>query len=408
VGGGPAGLTAALVARRLGLDVTVFDQALRFDRVGGGILLHSNGLRVLDALELLDTLRPGLRFTQSMTLEAAGGRILSAFDYRDFSIPQNHGAVLLRSTLQLELYDACRVEGIPIRFEHMLTALAQDDAGVSLHFANGATERFAIVIGCDGMHSVVRQASELGGSARPLPTSWLRGTTPVRTESNTIREIWGDDGRGFGILPLPGDSTHFFCEAPPEEEWQHLLAHPAALGIWVSGWEPWGEDVLRLVRSVPDWSALHYGRPGLVTLRRWHRERVFLIGDAAHAMPPDLGQGANAAMVDAVVLLSLLARVLRGDSDLETAGTTYETVRRSHITKTQVAARGLSLAAHLRLRLPRDLGRDLIAWNARMRTPLFREATTIFIGLNPAEEGFLLVPCGREQSLPGRTDSVSR
>jgi 2-polyprenyl-6-methoxyphenol hydroxylase-like FAD-dependent oxidoreductase len=237
----------------------------------------------------------------------------------------------------------------------------------------------------------VRQASGLGGPARPLPTAWLRGTAPIHAEWDAIREIWGDDGRGFGILPLPGDRTHFFCEAPPEEEWRYLLIHPAALAAWVDGWAPWGEDVLRLVRSVPDWSALHYSRPGLVTLRRWHRGRVFLIGDAAHAMPPDLGQGANAAMVDAVVLIPLLARALRGDSGLEAAGAGYEAIRRPHMMRTQVAARGLSLVAHLRARMPRDLGRDLIAWNTRMRTPLFREAATLFIGLNPAEEAFLTI-----------------
>jgi 2-polyprenyl-6-methoxyphenol hydroxylase-like FAD-dependent oxidoreductase len=382
-------LTTSLAACQLGLAVTVFDQAPRFDQVGGGILLHSNGLRVLDALGALDTLRPALRFTQVMTLEAAGGRVLAAFDYAHFAVPHNHGAVLLRSTLQMALYDACRSAGVPVRFGHALTSLAQDDDGVSLRFANGTAERFAVVIGCDGMRSAVRQASGLGGPARPLPTAWLRGTTPVRSESDAVREIWGDDGRGFGILPLPGDRTHFVCEAPPEEEWRRLLELPEALDVWRRSWAPWGEDVLRLVRGVPDWSALHYGRPGLVTLRRWHRGRVFLVGDAAHAMPPDLGQGANAAMVDAVVFVPLLARALRGDGDLEAAGVRYEAIRRPHIRKTQVAARSLSLASHLRSRLPRDLGRDLIAWNARMRTPLFREAAAIFIGLNPVEEPYL-------------------
>src|SRR5689334_25179590 len=89
VGAGPAGLTAALAAQRLGLDVTVFEQAPNFERIGGGILVHSNGLRVLAALGLVESLEGRGRTTQVLRVETAEGRVLSTFDYRKLDIPYN-------------------------------------------------------------------------------------------------------------------------------------------------------------------------------------------------------------------------------------------------------------------------------------------------------------------------------
>src|SRR5581483_3307522 len=96
VGAGPAGLTAALVAGRLGQNVALFEQATDFKPIGGGILIHSNGLRDLKALDLEESFRPYMRATQRMALELAGGRRLSELNYGKLNIPCNYGAVVLR------------------------------------------------------------------------------------------------------------------------------------------------------------------------------------------------------------------------------------------------------------------------------------------------------------------------
>src|SRR5262245_22692352 len=95
VGAGPAGLTAAIAGRRLGLDVTVFEQAPNFERIGGGILVHSNGLRVLGALGLVDALEARGRTTAVLRVETAVGRVLSTFDYRKLDIPYNRAMICL-------------------------------------------------------------------------------------------------------------------------------------------------------------------------------------------------------------------------------------------------------------------------------------------------------------------------
>jgi 2-polyprenyl-6-methoxyphenol hydroxylase-like FAD-dependent oxidoreductase len=384
IGGGPAGLAAALTAHRLGFAVTLFEQAPSFEHIGGGILLHSNGLRALEALDLLDSLLPVLRCSQQMRLECAGGRVLASLDYRTLPTPPHFGAALMRYTLQDHLCAAMVRAGISLRYAHTLTDIRQAKDSVHLFFTNGFEGEFDLVIGADGIHSAVRRLSGLGGEERLLPTPWLRGTAPLATQDDAIREIWGDDGRAFGILPLLGDETHLFCEAPPAEEWARLCQDKEALAAWVESWSPWGEEVQNLVHSVPDWSRVYWSRPGLVRLPHWHDGRVFLIGDAAHALPPNMGQGANTAMVDALVLVRLLAET----ESLAIAGQRYEAIRRFTVGRTQIAAQGLSLLAHQKTPFTRVLRNGLLASHSRI-PPLFRETVALTAGYHRADAPYL-------------------
>src|SRR5439155_25521112 len=101
-------------------------------------------------------------------------------------------------------------------------------------------------------------------------------------------------------------------------DWNRILAED--LSAWARSWDDFGEPVASLVRAI-DWQRAVYDELADVRVDRWYRDRVFLVGDAAHAMTPNLGQGANSAMADALVLINLLAGA-NGDCDV--AGARYE------------------------------------------------------------------------------------
>jgi 2-polyprenyl-6-methoxyphenol hydroxylase-like FAD-dependent oxidoreductase len=135
--------------------------------------------------------------------------------------------------------------------------------------------------------------------------AYLRGVSECECDNAEVREIWGADGRRFGIAPLPEQRTYFYCWAP-RGRWQQLRSED--LAAWIDGWRLYGPVVSNVLHHVRDWTDVNYDEPEQVRVTPWSSGRTFLIGDAAHAMTSNYGQGANAAMVDAVVLTTLLAR----------------------------------------------------------------------------------------------------
>ena len=382
VGAGPAGLTAALAARKLGLDVTVFEKTLDFERVGGGLLLHSNGLRVLEALSLLDLLRPVMRACSTLAVELPNGQRLSTFDYRKLKIPHNYCAVVMRYHLQEYLLSAVEWAGVPVLAGHRCTGLSYERGMACLRFANGKEHECDVVIACDGIHSAVRNAIGLQATRRADGQAYLRGIAERGLAEATIREIWGPDGRRFGMCPLPGDQTYVFCSVPVGG-WRTILKNQ--LEFWIESWQMFGPEVAALMGAV-DWSQANYSEVQEIDLRRWWKLPVFVVGDAAHAMTPFMGQGANSAMVDALVLMRLLAPALQSGASLERVGRAYQGLRRPFVSRIQKSSRRLGLAGSWSSAPARHV-RDTLMLLSRMITP--RGALLLGAGYNRREERYL-------------------
>ncbi|MDQ6785615.1 MAG: FAD-dependent monooxygenase [Acidobacteriota bacterium] len=385
VGAGPAGLVAALAAHKLGFEVKVFEQAPDFAKVGGGVMIHSNGQRVLAALGLLESFRPQMVAVTRGIIQAERGIILTDIDFTEINVPHNRVAVVWRYQLQEHLLKAARDLGIEVNFNHRLDSLETVEAETILKFENGERATANIVIAADGVNSKTREASGIEFEKIPIGEGWIRGASEIHPSNQAFREIWGDDGRRFGIAPLSDNKTYFYARVPIGE-WETIRDN--RLDEWVESWRNFGVDVIEILRGVSDWQKINYSELFEIHAPDWAKPPVFLVGDAAHAMTPNVGQGANSAMVDALILMKMLAQARKNGKTLTDVGREYTNLRRPFVKKIQDTARQSGeLAA--KTSASAHLARNLIFAASRNLGFLRRRNLLITAGYNPPENEYL-------------------
>lgn len=308
VGAGIAGLVAARALRRRlpRASVQVVEREADFAPAGAGIVLGANAMAVLDALGLRDGVRQAGQVLAGMRLVDRAGRTLQRLDVQ--GVARGTPTVALhRAALHRVLREGLEVEGVEVEGGRAVAALEVLPQGARVRLQDGEERACDLLLGADGLRSTVRQA--LPGPAVGLrysgQTCW-RFVAPDDSARTEAIEAWGP-GRRIGLVPI-GPPTRpqvygFLVEpAPPGSP-----AHPtdrAALWARFQGFCGGVDD--RLATLPPDLPLLHHD---LFELDRhhWGQGRVVLLGDAAHAMTPNLGQGAGMGIEDAWVLAELLA-----------------------------------------------------------------------------------------------------
>jgi 2-polyprenyl-6-methoxyphenol hydroxylase-like FAD-dependent oxidoreductase len=311
VGAGIGGLTAGLVLSRVAARVTLVERAERPSEVGAALALQPNGMAVLDRLGLLPAVEAVSARIDRMDIRSVTGRRLLTAKMPDLGAGLDHGIAVHRTDLhQLLLEAVAGVASIDTRFG--CAAVSADPSGAaritstaenSLDLGSTSSLRADVIVGADGVNSAVRSTG--GFESRVSPgSSYVR--TIVRGQTSPwFDEYWTPLG-SFGQAPLGGDLIYFWAPA-------HVGAAADAvarrdLGAFRQEWRrvlPAAADLLERVSSFDD---LLVNTVRSVACPRWYSGRLALLGDAAHAMPPNLGQGANSALVDGVVLAQELAR----------------------------------------------------------------------------------------------------
>jgi salicylate hydroxylase len=343
VGGGVGGMCAAIALRQLGREVVVFEQAARLGRVGADINLTPNAVLALDGLGVGEALRataarPSHRISRTWDTGEETSRLEmgSAAEER-YGSPQ---LTIHRADLLEALVGALPADSLRLGCE--LTALREDGDRTVLEFVDDSAVTVDVLVGADGIHSVVREA--LWGPEQPEFTGLVayRSVVPAARldlpDLGAFTKWWGPDpATQIVTFPLNRGEDVFVFATRPQESWrEESWTSPgdvAELRRAYAAFHPEARALLDACDSVLK-SALYVRDP----LPHWSVGSRTLLGDACHPMMPFMAQGAGMAIEDAVVLARSLAS--HRPEDAAAALQAYERARQTRTADVQIGSRG--------------------------------------------------------------------
>jgi 2-polyprenyl-6-methoxyphenol hydroxylase-like FAD-dependent oxidoreductase len=299
IGGGIAGLATSRALLQQGIEADVVERAPAWSHPGIGMYLPANSVRALSSLGLEAPLLDHGYEIKRQLFRDQRTRVLLDVDLRDVwgatgpCLAISHGA----------LHELLR-EGITVRLGTVVTALDDDGAGVRATFADGSTALYELVVGADGVHSWVRSAVLGGADATFVGQASWRFLVDGFPEISawTVRL-----GRGKAFLTIPIGDGRIYCYADvnAERASDPTDGDPAKLAEL---YRDFGEPVSTILReSFSTVNQPYFAPIEEVVQQPWVRGRLLLVGDAAHAMSPNMAEGAGMALEDALVLAETIA-----------------------------------------------------------------------------------------------------
>lgn len=298
-GGGLGGLAAAAALAQRGWTVRIHERAAHIRASGAGIYIAENGLRTLEALSAYDeALKDGYRFFRREVRDEKG-RVLTADEWpleTKFRI-----YVLRRETLVKALLNVAVRSGVEIRYNSR--AVSASPHGV-LRLESGEEFLADLVIGADGVHSPIRESLKICGTKKPLAAGAIRAIIPRCDDSQLLgrhsyMEVWSGVRR---LFYAPISNSEVFVALMTFRSDKEGSQEPPNLETWKRSFPVMKEVLDRYDNAIP-WAPFIE-----VKLASWRKGKVALVGDAAHAMSPNLGQGGGTAMMDGLSLAYHLSR----------------------------------------------------------------------------------------------------
>ena len=357
VGAGIGGLTVAALLQEQGHEIQVFEKKARIEDIGAGIGIGDNVIKKLGDHDLAKGLKNAGHILESMQISDDQGRLLTEVPFAK----ETTNLTMVRQSL-IDLI-ATYVKTENIRLNEEVIGIHVSETGVALDFVSGATSHFDLVIGADGLHSNIRQAIFPDSKVNYQGYTCFRGVVEDMTHLGQVAtEYWGRKGR-FGIVPLLNGQAYWFATMnAKEKDAKYLHYNKPYLQAYFNHFP---EDVRSVLDKQPETEVLHHDIYDLKPLKTFtYKNRVLLLGDAAHATTPNMGQGAGQAMEDAILLSGLFEKY-----DMVEALKKYNQLRVKHTAKVikrsrkigKIAQKEGKLSTALRNRFMSVLPNQLIA-----------------------------------------------
>jgi 2-polyprenyl-6-methoxyphenol hydroxylase-like FAD-dependent oxidoreductase len=337
-GGGIGGLCAAIGLRGAGIEAEVHEKAAGLREVGAGLSLWPNALDALDRLRLGGAVRATGAPTMTGTGRDRDGQVIMRLG----SGRQGEMIVLHRAELQSLLVNAL---GRPsVHTGRAVVGFEESPFGVTIRLSDGREVTGDLLIGADGLHSTVR--AQLHGARPPVYAGYAawRGVATFDLEQGEAGESWGC-GERFGLVPMSRDRVYWFATANvPAGGVDPVSGGKAQL---LQRFGHWHAPIAAVIAATDEASILRndiYDRP---PLKRWSSARVTLLGDAAHATTPNLGQGACQAMEDAAILVRSLCD-MGSSPDIAAALRQYDALRIPRTSRIVTLSRRLGQVGQIR------------------------------------------------------------
>jgi 2-polyprenyl-6-methoxyphenol hydroxylase-like FAD-dependent oxidoreductase len=322
IGGGIGGLSAAIGLQRRGVPVTVFERMPEVREIGTGTGIQRVAQQALELLDLGGDVREigGTPFEVQLLLTRTGRTMAT--------IPRRGEAFVVHRGELLEVFKRALGDEVGVHCGSECVGFEQDERGVTARFADGREERGAVLVGADGVRSIVRQ--QLVGDGPPVYSGWTawRGMfkyTHPTLPLTTSEQVWGP-AAVFGLFPCNDRLFWWASQVRPEGAVDPPIGRKRDVAQTYAGWP---ESIPEVIEATPEEQIYRGDLYHRLPIERWSDGRVTLLGDAAHPTMPAFGQGAGMAIEDASVLSRELAAAdgLQAGGRIASALETYQSQR---------------------------------------------------------------------------------